>query len=56
MSAIRKQEKGFFSSFDKVSHDGINEVKKLISDFSNYSLALVSNKRVDVRRLMENRI
>lgn len=44
------------SSFDKVSHDDISEVKKLISDFSNYSLALVSNKRVDVRRLMENRI
>ena len=44
------------SSFDKVSHDDIKEVKKLISDFSNYSLALVSNKRVDVRRLMENHI
>ena len=44
------------ASFDKVSHDDINEVKKLISDFSNYSMALVSNKRVDVRRLMENRI
>ena len=44
------------ASFDKVSHDDINEVKKLLSDFSNYSMALVSNKRVDVRRLMENRI
>ena len=44
------------ASFDKVSHDDINEVKKLISDFLNYSMALVSNKRVDVRRLMENRI
>lgn len=44
------------SYYDKINHDDINDAKKLICDFSNYSMAIVSDKKINVKRLMERLI